>query len=198
MGQVKDAAIIAIGASTGGTVALEAILSRLPADVAPIVIVQHTLRGFTAPLARRLDTMCPMHVEEATDRRTIRRGEALVAPGGAHLVIERRGSLLQAVLRHTPAVHFHRPSVDMLFHSLAALPCLRVIAVLLTGMGRDGADGMLALRQSGAQTIVQDEQSSAVFGMPKAARDRGGAVYVSSLDALPARIVACLDLRPNC
>jgi len=193
VGRLADPTVIAIGASTGGTLALEAVLTRLSADTPPIVIVQHTLPTFTAPLARRLDMVCPMRVEEAQDGHPLRGGVAVIAPGGSHLVVERRNDSLCTILTYTPPLHFHRPSVDVLFQSLARIPRVRVVAVLLTGMGHDGAEGMLALRQSGAHTIVQDEQSSAVYGMPKAAKDRGAALYVSSLDGVAARISSCIQ-----
>src|SRR5262245_16007167 len=135
--------VIAIGASTGGTIALEAILRELPEDAPPVVIVQHTLAGFVRPLAALLDRVSPMHVVEAEEGSVLSPGTAYVAPGESHLTIVRRGAMLQAVLKHSPPVHFHRPSVDVLFQSLAALNYVDLLAVLLTGMGRDGADGLL-------------------------------------------------------
>lgn len=187
--------LIAIGASTGGTVALESILSRLPLDIAPVLIVQHTLPGFTGALVRRLDMVCPMRVVEAVHGQTIQSGVAYIAPGDSHLFVERQdpqGRELRTMLTRTPPVHFHRPSIDVLFHSLVTLPGVEVIAVLLTGMGQDGVEGMVALRGAGAHTIAQDEASSVIFGMPKKAIERGAAQHISSLDQLPDRILSCL------
>ena len=192
MGDLKSGQIIAIGASLGGTRALESLLNRMPPDTAPIVVVQHTLPGFTEPYVRQLDEECPMRVLEAGDGYPIHRGTVYVAPGGCHLLVERRGDELRTVLATTAAVGFHRPSVDVLFNSLAALSGVDVVAVLLTGMGRDGAEGMLALRRAGAQTIAQDRESSVVFGMAREAIDRGAVQYISSLNNLPDRILFCL------
>ena len=198
MSLLQSSSLIAIGASTGGTVALELVLRRLPPDVPPIVIVQHTLPGFVGPLVDRLDGVCPMRVVEAVNDELLRVGVAYVAPAESHLVVERRGAELRTGLRRAPLLHVHRPSVDVLFESLAALPRVDVVAVLMTGMGRDGAAGLLALRQAGAQTIAQDEGSSAIFGMPKEAIARGAVRYVSSIHDLPDRILMCLDrFRPQ-
>jgi two-component system chemotaxis response regulator CheB len=189
---VKVRPLIAIGASMGGTVVLESLLARLPADTPPIVIVQHTLPHFVGPLVRQLDAVSPMKVVEAADGAVLTPGMACVAPGGSHLVVERQGDELRTILALGPPVRFHRPSVDVLFHSLVTLPHVDLVAVLLTGMGRDGAEGLLALRRAHAQTIAQDQGSSAIFGMPKEAIERGAAQYISSVDQLPSRILSCL------
>jgi two-component system, chemotaxis family, protein-glutamate methylesterase/glutaminase len=189
---VKVRPLIAIGASMGGTVVLESLLARLPADTPPIVIVQHTLPHFVGPLVRQLDGVSPMRVVEAVDGGVLTRGMACVAPGGSHLVVERQGDELRTILALGPPVRFHRPSVDVLFHSLVTLPHIDLVAVLLTGMGRDGAEGLLALRRARAQTIAQDQGSSAIFGMPKEAIERGAAQHISSVDQLPSRILACV------
>ncbi|NOT44019.1 MAG: chemotaxis response regulator protein-glutamate methylesterase [Acidobacteria bacterium] len=184
--QGKDAkGLIAIGASTGGTQAIEALLTRLPADLPPIVIVQHMPAGFTKAFADRLNTVCPMRVKEAENGDPVERGSVLVAPGDHHMVIERQGIRLSARLTQGPQVHHQRPAVDVLFASVARLMGVPTVAALLTGMGADGADGMVALRQSGAITIAEDESSCVVFGMPKEAIARGGAVHVTSLLAMP-------------
>jgi len=189
---VKVRPLIAIGASMGGTVVLESLLARLPSDTPPIVIVQHTLPHFVGPLVRQLDAVSPMKVVEAVDGAVLTPGMASVAPGGSHLVVERQGDELRTILALGPPVRFHRPSVDVLFHSLVTLPHVDLVAVLLTGMGRDGAEGLLALRRAHAQTIAQDQGSSAIFGMPKEAIERGAAQYISSVDQLPNRILSCL------
>jgi len=192
---VKTRQLVAIGASMGGTVVLESLLARLPPDAPPIVIVQHTLPHFVAPLVRQLGAVGRMRVVEAADGASLSPGMACVAPGRSHLVVERQGEELRTVLALGPAVRFHRPSVDVLFHSLVGLPHVEIVAVLLTGMGRDGAEGLLALRRAGAQTIAQDRGSSAIFGMPKEAIERGAARHISSLDDLPHRILACFGPR---
>jgi two-component system chemotaxis response regulator CheB len=188
--------IIAIGASTGGTIALESVLSRLPSDIPPIVIVQHTLPSFSKALADRLDSVCHMHVVETVHGESLAPGVAYIAPGSVHLLVESEQRELRAVLRRSHPVHYHRPSVDVLFRSLLTVGKVDVVAVLLTGMGRDGADGMLALRQAGARTIAQDERSSVVFGMPKEAIENGAAQYVASLNDLPRCIMECLTKAP--
>jgi len=191
--------LIAIGASTGGTQAIEAVLTRLPPDVPPIVIVQHMPAGFTKAFADRLDSVCPMRVIESAGREVLQRGTAYVAPGNQHLVIDRFGVQLMTRLTAGPAVHHQRPAVDVLFHSVARLVGVPTVSLLLTGMGADGADGMLALRQAGAETIAEDEQSCVVFGMPKEAIARGGARHVATLLDMPSLIFRCFEgLRTLC
>lgn len=185
-------ALVAIGASIGGVVALESLLSRLPETMPPIVIVQHTLPKFTARLAEQLDATSAIHVVEATHGAHLKSGCAYLAPAYVHLVVRAIDGELRTGLSKAPPIRFHRPSVDALFLSLAELRDLDITAVLLTGMGCDGADGMLALRRAGARTIVQDEASSVVFGMPKEAIARGGVELVASLQDLPAAILSTL------
>ena len=192
-GSAKNArGLIAVGASTGGTQAIEAFLTRLPADVPPIVITQHMPAGFTKAFAERLDTVCPMHVVEAKGGEALERGTAYVAPGGYHLVIDRAGLELRTRLTQGPQVHHQRPAVDVMFESIARLNGLPVVGLLLTGMGADGADGMVALRKAGAETIAEAEESCIVFGMPKEAIARGGAVHVAQLLQIPALTIECL------
>jgi two-component system, chemotaxis family, protein-glutamate methylesterase/glutaminase len=185
--------LIAIGASTGGTQAIEAVLTRMPGDAPPIVIVQHMPAGFTHAFAQRLNGVCPMRVVESEGGEQLERGVAYVAPGDKHLVVERFGVQLKTRLNQGPPVHHQRPAVDVLFTSVSRLVGVPTVALLLTGMGADGADGMLKLRQMGAETIAEDEQSCVVFGMPKEAIARGGAVHVSSLLKMPTLIFECFD-----
>jgi two-component system chemotaxis response regulator CheB len=185
----KANGLIVIGASTGGTQAIEALLSRLPDDAPPVMIVQHMPAQFTRAFASRLNSICPMSVVEAAGTELLRRGVAYIAPGDFHMVVEARGIELRAIIGNGPAVHYQRPSVDVLFHSAARLRAVPVVALLLTGMGTDGAEGMLALRRAGAVTIAEAEQSCVVFGMPAEAIARGAAVHVATLLAMP-RLIA--------
>lgn len=180
--------LIAVGASTGGTQAIEALLTRLPADSPPIVIVQHMPAGFTHAFAARLDTVCAMRVVEAAGEETVERGTAYIAPGDYHLTVHQQGLQLRTRLTQGPPVHYQRPAVDVLFGAVARLQGLPVVGVLLTGMGADGADGMVAMRRAGAVTIAEAEESCVVFGMPKEAIARGGAVHVASLLQMPQAI----------
>ncbi len=184
--------LILIGASTGGPQAIEALLTRLPADSPPMLIVQHMPAGFTTAFASRLDTLCAMKVTEAKGGETLRRGTVYIAPGDYHLLVEAVGLELRTIVRTGPPVYYQRPAVDVLFHSATRLRNTPIVAVLLTGMGADGADGMVALRQAGAITIAEDEQSCVVFGMPKEAIARGGAVHISTLLAMPRKIAESL------
>jgi two-component system chemotaxis response regulator CheB len=184
----KANGLILIGASTGGTQAIEALLTRLPADTPPILIVQHMPAEFTRAFATRLDGVCPMRVVEAAGGETVKRGVAYVAPGDFHMMVEAVGLELRTVVRTGPPVHYQRPAVDVLFHSAARLRGIRIVTLLLTGMGSDGADGMVALRHAGAITIAEDEQSCVVFGMPKEAIARGGAAHVTTLLDMPRMI----------
>ncbi len=161
--------VIAIGASTGGTQAIEAVLRRFPVDAPATVIVQHMPEHFTASFAKRLDGVCAMTVREARDGDVLAPGLAFVAPGGKHLVIQANGARWVARVKDGPKVHHQRPAVDVTFQSLARCAGRNVVAALLTGMGADGAKGMLALKDAGAHTIAQDEATSVVWGMPREA-----------------------------
>lgn len=187
--------LILIGASTGGTQAIEAVLTRLPADSPPILIVQHMPAGFTAAFANRLDSVCAVQVLEAKGGEVLKRGTAYIAPGDFHMMVEAVGLELRTIVRTGPPVHYQRPAVDVLFHSATRLKNTPIVAALLTGMGADGADGMVALRKAGATTIAEDEQSCVVFGMPKEAIARGGADYISTLLNMPRKIAECLDAK---
>ncbi len=176
--------VIAIGASTGGTEALAALLSELPATCPPVVIVQHMPAQFTPKFASRLDSLCQIRVRQAEDGDALLPGTALLAPGGRHLRISQGGSHYVARLSTAPENVAHCPSVDVLFESVAATARQRGVGVILTGMGADGAKGMLAMRNVGAHTFAQDEATCVVFGMPKEAIARGGVERVLPLRAL--------------
>lgn len=168
--------IICIGASTGGTEALRDVLEKLPASTPPIVIVQHMPEKFTAAFARRLNNLCAIEVKEAEDGDVLLPGRALIAPGNQHLVLHRTGTRYSVGIVDGPHVSRHRPSVDVLFRSAAQVAGKNAMGVILTGMGDDGARGLLEMRQAGSHTIAQDEETSVVFGMPKEAIQRGAAV----------------------
>lgn len=167
--------VIAIGASTGGTIALELLLREVPANIPGIMIVQHMPEYFTATFAQRLNSICRIEVREATDGDNVVPGLALIAPGGKHLVLERSGAFYIARIKDGPMVHHQRPSVDVLFHSVARQAGANSIGIILTGMGADGAQGLRAMKENGAHTIAQDEASSVVYGMPGEAARLGAA-----------------------
>jgi len=185
-------ALIAIGASVGGPEAIETVLAQLPSDSPPVVIVQHMPASFTKQFAKRLDEASAMHVVEAANQQEIERGGAYLAPGDYHMTVERRQGRLRAIVRRSAAVNHQRPSVDVMFQSLVRLSGTPIVGVLLTGMGDDGADGMVALSQAGHETIAEDEQTCVVFGMPCQAIARGGAMHVVPLPQIPAMIFECL------
>src|SRR5690606_14707183 len=159
--------IVAIGASTGGTEALREVLEALPADSPALLIVQHMPERFTTAFARRLDATCSIRVKEAEDGDFVQPGQALIAPGNLHMLLMRNGSRFTVGIEEGPHVSRHRPSVDVLFRSVAQAAGRNAMGILLTGMGDDGARGLLEMRQMGSPTIAQDEASSIVFGMPK-------------------------------
>ena len=182
--------IVALGASTGGTDAIARILAAMPEDSPGIVIVQHMPAPFTAAFAQRLDQLSAIEVREAKDGDLVARGQALVAPGDRHMQVVRRGRRYHAQLTDSLPVSRHRPSVDVLFESVAAQAGPASAAALLTGMGDDGAAGLRAIRDAGGWTIAQDEASCVVFGMPGAAIALGGACEVLPLRSIPARVLA--------
>lgn len=184
--------IIAIGGSTGGTKAIEVVLRGLPMDAPGTVIVQHMPEGFTAAFARRLNEVCVMEVREARDEDPVVPGVALVAPGNRHMVLQRSGTRYYVRVKDGPAVHFQRPSVDVLFHSVASAAGRNAVGVLLTGMGADGAKGLLAMRESGARTLAQDEATCVVYGMPKEAVRMGAAEKVVPLPMIAQAVLECL------
>ena len=173
--------VLAIAASTGGPEALRQLLPRLPRDIPPTLIVQHMPVGFTAALARLLDRECPFEVREAQPGDRAESGRALIAPGGWHMALRRDGVRLLVELFDGPMLHGVRPAADVLLSSVAEAMGPRAIGVVLTGMGRDGAAGLLALRQAGALTIAQDSKTSVVYGMPRAAVELGAAVVTLPL-----------------
>jgi len=182
--------IVAMGASTGGTEALREVLEALPATSPAILIVQHMPERFTTAFARRLDTTCALRVKEAEDGDAVEPGCVLLAPGNLHMLLVRNGSRFTVRIEAGPHVSRHRPSVDVLFRSTAQAAGRNAMGVLLTGMGDDGARGLLEMRQMGSPTIAQDEASSVVFGMPREAIQRGAAGRVLPLARIAAEITA--------
>jgi two-component system, chemotaxis family, protein-glutamate methylesterase/glutaminase len=182
--------VVAIGASTGGTEAIAQVLARLPAATPGVAIVQHIPAEFSRAFAARLNQICPMEVREARDGDALGPGLALVAPGDYHMVLRRRDGHFFVGIRSGPPVCYQRPSVDVLFLSAAETAGARAVGVLLTGMGSDGATGLLRMRQAGARTIAQDEATSVVYGMPRQAAELGAAERVLPLPAIPAAILA--------
>jgi two-component system chemotaxis response regulator CheB len=167
--------VVCIGASTGGTEALRVVLEALPANAPGTVIVQHMPEKFTRAFAKRLNTLCQVSVKEAEDGDTVMRGHVLIAPGGRHTLLDRQGARYVVSVREGPLVSRHRPSVDVLFRSAARSAGSNAVGVIMTGMGDDGARGLLEMKEAGARTISQDEATSIVFGMPKEAIARGAA-----------------------
>lgn len=183
--------VVAIGASTGGTEAIHRILEALPESCPPILIVQHMPEGFTAAFARRLDAACRIKVAEAVDGDEVLPGRALVAPGNRHLLLSRRGGRSVVEVRDGPLVSRHRPSVDVLFRSVAQVAGPAAVGAILTGMGNDGAAGLLEMKQAGAATFAQSEETCVVFGMPREAVALGAAGEI-----LPLEEIAPALLRP--
>ncbi|MBD9482004.1 chemotaxis response regulator protein-glutamate methylesterase [Pseudomonas sp. PDM14] len=181
--------VVALGTSTGGTQALEVVLRQLPVDCPGIVIVQHMPEKFTAAFAQRLDSVCAIDVREARHMDRVRPGLALVAPGGKHMQLKRSGAQYFVEVLDGPPVNRHKPSVDVLFRSVAKHAGHNALGVIMTGMGDDGARGLLTMREAGARTVAQDEASCVVFGMPKEALKLGAAQSSEALGALPGLIV---------
>ncbi len=186
--------LIAIGASTGGPEATPHVIRALSAQVPPVVIVQHIPGGFSARYAARLDTLGALRVCEARDEMVLQQGHGYVAPGGRHLSVVKVGASLVARVTDTEPVNRHRPSVDVLFRSVAQVVGERALGVMLTGMGGDGAEGMRRMRDAGAWNIAQDEATSAIFGMPKEAIRAGACQEVLALQAIGPRLMAMLGL----
>lgn len=185
--------IVAIGASTGGTKAIETVLRQLPVGFPGTVICQHMPENFTTSFAERLNTISQLEVREARDGDSVGPGTALIAPGNQHMLLQRRGGSYYARVKGGPRVCYQRPSVDVLFQSVATHARGNAVGAILTGMGNDGAQGLLAMRQEGAHTIAQDEATSVVFGMPKEAIEAAAAVEVAPLDQVSRRIISALN-----
>jgi len=181
--------ILAIGASTGGTSAIERVLLSMPSNAPPIVIVQHMPEKFTKAFADRLNKICEIEVWEASNNDSVIPGRALLAPGNHHMILRRSGARYFVELKNTPPVYHQRPSVEVLFNSVAMFAGKNAVGVLLTGMGTDGALGLLAMRQAGAVTIAQDEKSSVVWGMPGEAVKIGAADYILPLDNIASKAI---------
>jgi two-component system chemotaxis response regulator CheB len=181
--------VLVVGASTGGTEALKTFLERLPADAPGTVIVQHMPEHFTRAFANRLDGICRVSVKEAENDDTVIRGRVLIAPGNKHTLLKRSGARYYVEVKDGPLVCRHRPSVDVLFRSAARYAGRNAIGVIMTGMGDDGAKGMLEMKEAGAFTIAQDENSCIVFGMPKEAIKIGGVDRVMPLTKIPDMVL---------
>lgn len=181
--------VVALGTSTGGTQALEAVLTRLPPDCPGIVVVQHMPEKFTAMFSERLNAICAIEVKEARDGDRVLAGRALIAPGGRHMELVRSGAHYSVSVKDGPLINRHKPSVDVLFNSVARAAQKNALGVIMTGMGDDGARGLVAMREAGAYTVAEDESTCVVFGMPKEAIKRGGACDVMPLDRIPQTII---------
>ncbi|MCP4431091.1 MAG: chemotaxis response regulator protein-glutamate methylesterase [Gammaproteobacteria bacterium] len=185
--------VVVIGASTGGTEAVRQILETLPQDSPGIVVIQHMPEGFTSAFAKRLNDLCRINVKEAEDGDSVLRGHALIGPGNKHSLLKRSGARYYVEVRDGPLVARHRPSVDVLFRSATRYAGKNAVGVILTGMGDDGAAGMKEMFDAGAYTIGQDESSCVVYGMPKAASEKGGVIEVLSLDQIASGILRAID-----
>lgn len=189
---ISSEKLIIIGASTGGTEAIKSFLMQMPSDCPGILITQHMPAGFTQSFANRLNALCKISVQEAKGGERVLPGHAYIAPGHSHLLLARSGANYVTQLDDGPPVSRHRPSVDVLFSSAASNAGKNAIGVILTGMGKDGADGMLKMKQAGAYNFAQDEASCVVFGMPKEAIAMGGVDEVSSLYDMPGKVLQYL------
>ncbi len=187
--------VVAIGASTGGTRALESILTALPASFPGTVVALHMPENFTRSFATRLNKLCPLDIREAEPGDSVTPGVVLIAPGNRHMLLVRSGARRCVSIKHGPRVKRQRPAVEVLFRSVARTAGKNAVGVILTGMGDDGCDGLLEMRQAGARTIAQDEASCVVFGMPGAAIKAGGVEEVVGLSEMPAAMLAALSGR---
>ena len=186
--------VVALGTSTGGTQALEVVLTSLPRVTPGIVIVQHMPEKLTAAIAERLNSLCQIEVKEAKNNDRVVPGRALIAPGGKHMLLRRTGAQYYVEVMDGPLVNRHRPSVDVLFRSVAKCAGANSLGVIMTGMGDDGAAGLMEMRTAGARTVAQDEESCVVFGMPKEAIKRGGVEKTVTLTAISREIMQQLHL----
>ncbi|NCP02562.1 MAG: chemotaxis protein CheB, partial [Deltaproteobacteria bacterium] len=184
--------VIAIGASTGGTEAIRKVITKFPATTPGVVIVQHMPAGFTKMFSDRLNQLCAMEVKEATDGDRVRNGLILIAPGGMQMKVVRSGGFYHVKCGGTDKVSGHCPSVDVMMNSVAEQVGANAVGSMLTGMGGDGSDGMLAMRKAGARCVAQDEASCVVFGMPKVAFEKGGAERLVPLDSMAQSLLNLL------
>jgi two-component system chemotaxis response regulator CheB len=184
--------VVAVGASTGGTEALRFFLEALPLDAPGIVIVQHMPELFTKSFASRLNDLCKITVKEAENGDTVIRGRALIAPGNKHMLLKRSGARYYVEVVDGPLVNRHRPAVDVLFRSTARYAGKNAIGIIMTGMGDDGAKGLLEMKEAGAHTVAQDEKSCVVFGMPKEAIKLNAADKILSLDQIASHVLRCV------
>ncbi len=187
--------IVCIGSSTGGTETLRDVLEQLPANAPGIAIVQHMPERFTAAFARRLNSLCAMEIKEAEDGDELTSGRVLIAPGNRHMLLQRVGTRYQAAIKDGPPVTRHRPSVDVLFRSAAQNAAGNAMGIIMTGMGDDGARGLLEMRNAGALTLAQDEESCVVFGMPKEAIAAGAVERIANLATIPREITDWATLK---
>lgn len=189
--------IIAIGASTGGVEALKVVLMDMPAECPPVLITQHMPPRFTAAFAERLNKECPMTVSEAVHNEIVEPNHVYIAPGAHHLELVRSAGVYRCCLNDGPTVSGHRPSVDVLFHSFARVAKNAAVGAILTGMGKDGAEGLLEMRAAGAITLGQDEASSLIYGMPKVAFERGAVMHQHSLSRMADAIMSACETDPK-
>lgn len=185
--------VIAIGASTGGTEALRGVLMNVPENISGILIVQHMPAQFTTAFAERLNRLCPIEVKEAKEGDSVLNGKALIAPGNFHMLLKRVGAKYIVQIKNGPLVHHQRPAVDVLFNSVAQHAGANAIGVILTGMGADGSQGLLKMKEAGAKTIAQDEATCVVFGMPKEAIKIGAVDRVVPIDRIPQEMIRFLN-----
>jgi two-component system chemotaxis response regulator CheB len=190
-------AVVAVGASTGGTQALQSLLTALPSNAPGMIIVQHMPEHFTRSFADRLNSLCAVQVKEAEHGDTVSPGRVLIAPGNFHMSLERSGAVYQVRIESGQLISRHRPSVDVLFRSTAKYAGRNAVGVILTGMGNDGAEGMAEMRAAGAATIAQDEATCVVFGMPKEAIAKGAVEHVLPLGEIPAKILNLAAARDH-
>ncbi|MBF0117207.1 MAG: chemotaxis response regulator protein-glutamate methylesterase [Desulfobacterales bacterium] len=187
--------VILIGASTGGTEAIRIVLENMPIDSPGIAIVQHMPENFTSAFAKRLDSLCKISVKEAVTNDTVLRGQALIAPGNQHMLLKRSGTRYYVEVKHGPLVSRHRPSVDVLFRSAARYAGKNAVGVIMTGMGDDGAKGLLEMKEAGAYTIAQDEKTCVVFGMPQEAIKLKAVDLITSLENIPQAALKACSMR---
>jgi two-component system chemotaxis response regulator CheB len=191
--QLDSEQVLAIGSSTGGTEALRLILENLPDRIPGVVIVQHIPPVFSAAFAKRMNELCPFEVKEAKDGDAVQANRVLIAPGDFHMHLVGKGKNLRVRLDQAPARNGHRPSVDVLFESVARQVGPQAVGVILTGMGADGAKGLLKMREAGARTVGQSEESCVVYGMPREAAKIGAVQHVADLDKIPEILTKLLS-----